>query len=105
MKNFKPHLLSKSNDYIIKYSSKLGYIFLHKRNSITFSGSLKSKSSQSDLMKGANQNLFEPAFDDIKRKLKLVLSGATVPVSDFRSNCVSIIERGFNYKCFLSNDI
>lgn len=57
------------------------------------------------MMKSTNQNLFEPAFDDIKRKLKLVLSGATVPVSDFRSNCVSIFDEKTIQKSFSTKNV
>ncbi|XP_063710037.1 receptor-mediated endocytosis protein 6 homolog [Culicoides brevitarsis] len=48
------------------------------------SSSLKSKSSKSDIMKA---NCSEPDFENVRRKIKMVLSRSSVPSTDFKSNC------------------
>lgn len=74
-------------------SSKFFMLFLFinvvkkmQKKTSSFVGSLKSKSSKSDLMKTISS---EPDFENIRRKIKMVLSRSSVPSTDFKSNCVS----------------
>lgn len=71
-------------------SSKLISVVTLNRNIFvtfnTFAGSLKSKSSKSDIMKTISS---EPDFENVRRKIKMVLCRSSVPSTDFKSNCVS----------------
>lgn len=69
-------------------SSRLSFNIHKHIFSYTFfaTGSLKSKSSKSDMMKTISS---EPDFDNIRRKIKMVLCRSSVPSTDFKSNCVS----------------